>query len=293
MRYSRLSAIILLTVLLSCERNADMADAYGNFEAIEVIVSAETQGRITEFNPGEGETLALGEVVTVIDTMQLFLKRKQLQSVIAALPAKIRTLDAQVHASHVQLENLQREKERIDRLYEGGAATSKQQDDISGQIALINAQILAVESQKASIYAERNTLNVQVEQVNDQILKCSVQSPMNGIMLIKYKEAGEIAVPGQPLFKIANLDNLILRAYVSGNQLSRVNVGKPVTVSYDVPGGTEETTGQVSWISSRAEFTPKIIQTREERVSLVYALKVSVPNDGTLKIGMPGEVTFP
>ncbi|MCK4745972.1 MAG: HlyD family efflux transporter periplasmic adaptor subunit, partial [Bacteroidales bacterium] len=198
----------------------------------------------------------------------------------------------QVRASHVQLDNMEREKERIDRLYEGGAATSKQQDDMSGQIALLEAQMLAVESQKASVYAERNTLDVQVEQVDDQILKSSVRSPMDGIMLTKYKEEGEIAAPGQPLFKMANLDELMLRAYVSGNQLSEVTTGKTVTVRFDMPGGTGETPGVISWISPRAEFTPKIIQTKEERVSLVYAIKVSVSNDGSLKIGMPGEVIF-
>ena len=191
-----------------------------------------------------------------------------------------------------QLRNLQREKQRIDKLVEGGAATSKQQDDLEGQIELLKAQITATESQKASVYAERNTLHVQVQQVEDQIKRSSVRNPVDGIILTKYKEEGEIAAPGQALYKVANMDELILRAYISGNQLSEIVIGEIVKIRFDVPDGVDETTGKVSWVSERAEFTPKIIQTKEERVNLVYAIKVVVPNDGRLKIGMPGELIF-
>jgi HlyD family secretion protein len=278
--------------LISCNNIEDQADAYGNFEAIEVMVSAEVQGLITAFKPLEGAALKKGQVVVAIDTTQLHLKKLQLQSGIAALGTRINTLDAQLKASLVQLENLEREGHRIDKLLEGGAATSKQQDDIRGQIQLMKAQTAASESQKASVYAERKTMEIQIRQLEDQVWRSAVKSPMDGIMLTKYKEEGEIAAPGQPLFKMANLDELILRAYISGNQLSAVTLGAPVRVRFDVQGGTEETSGVVDWISSQAEFTPKIIQTKEERVNLVYAIKVSVPNDGRLKIGMPGEVVF-
>jgi len=174
----------------------------------------------------------------------------------------------------------------------GGAATPKQQDDINGQIALLEAQVAATESQKASVYAERNTLDVQIQLVEDQISKCAVRSPMDGIILTKYKEEGEITSPGQPLYKMANMNELILRAYVTGNQLSRIRVGETVKVRFDISDGVGLASGVVSWISPQAEFTPKIIQTREERVSLVYAIKVVVSNEGGLKIGMPGEVVF-
>lgn len=277
---------------LSCNNNENQADAYGNFEAIEVMVSAEASGRILDFTPMEGEALLKDHVIVVVDSTQLHLKKKQLQSGMASLRSKVNTLEAQVRASGVQLDNLTREKKRIDKLYEGGAATSKQQDDIQGQIALLEAQIAALESQKASLHAERNTLDVQIQMVEDQIWKCAVRNPIDGIMLTKYKEEGEMVAPGQALYKIANLDELILRAYISGDQLSELATDEEVTVRFDVPDGMEELTGVVRWISPRAEFTPKVIQTKEERVNLVYAIKVAVANDGSLKIGMPGEVLF-
>ena len=292
MKYTRYLLPAIFISFLGCNNNEGQADAYGNFEAIEVIVSAEAQGRIMAFAPREGEVLQQGSVIVIVDSTQLHLKKQQLQSGSVSLRSKISTLDAQVKASGVQLENMKREKRRIDKLLAGGAATSKQQDDINGQIALLEAQIVAAESQKASVFAERNTLNIQIQQVEDQIWKCAVRSPMNGIILAKYKEEGEIVAPGQSLCKMANMDHLILRAYVSGKQLSEIETGQSVKVRFDVPGGMEETTGVVNWISSQAEFTPKIIQTKEERVNLVYALKVEVPNDGKLKIGMPGELLF-
>jgi HlyD family secretion protein len=282
----------LFIFLMACNNNEEQVDAYGNFEAIEVMVSAETQGVIDQFGPREGDRLKEGQVVAVIDSTQLCLNKMQLQSGMASLRARIHTLDTQVRASLVQLENLEREKERIDRLLEGGAATTKQQDDIRGQIDLLKAQIDATDSQKALVHAEKETLGIQIRQVEDQIMKCTVRNPLEGILLTKYKEQGEMAAPGQPLYKTANLDELILRAYISGNQLSSVKTGAQVRVRFDGPGGTEELAGAVSWVSPQAEFTPKIIQTREERISLVYAIKVIVPNDGRLKIGMPGEVIF-
>ncbi|MEN8157561.1 MAG: efflux RND transporter periplasmic adaptor subunit [Bacteroidota bacterium] len=282
----------ILTLFLSCSGNEEGAGAYGNFEANEVIVSAEAQGRIVTFEPVEGTRLKEGEVVVVIDTTQLTLKKEQLESGKTSLGARIRTLDAEVHANRVQLKNLEREEQRIDRLVEGGAATSKQKDDIVGQIALMEAKIAAVESQDASVHAERRTLEIQISQVEDQIRRSSVRNPVDGVILAKYREKGEMAMPGQPLYKTASMDTLILRAYISGEQLSAVKTGQVVQIMYDVPGGMKECSGVVSWISPRAEFTPKIIQTREERVNLVYAIKVQVPNEGSLKIGMPGEVHF-
>ena len=282
----------LLLSIAACSNQEEVSDAYGNFEAIEVMVSSETQGRIVDFEPEEGAGIEENQVAVLIDTTQLYLKKIQLESGFSSLGTRIQTLDAQVRASQVQMSNLDREKKRIQKLVVGGAASTKPQDDIEGQIALLEAQILATESQKSSVYAERKTLEVQIRQVEDQIAKCSVRNPVSGLILTKYKEEGEIAAPGQPLYKVANLDELILRAYVSGNQLSSLKIGKEVRVLFDGQDGMRESSGIVSWISSRAEFTPKIIQTREERVNLVYAQKVKVKNDGSLKIGMPGEVIF-
>ena len=282
----------LLLPVVACNQQVDSADAYGNFEAIEVMVSAESNGRIISFPAREGAAFLKNQVTVIIDTTQLYLQKVRLESGFVSLGSRINTLEAQVRVSSVQLDNLEREKERIDKLVKGGAATSKQQDDIIGQVMLLEAQIAATESQEASVYAERKTLEVQIRQVEDQIVKCAVRNPIEGILLTKFREQGEMAVPGQPLYKTADMEELILRAYLSGNQLSSVKIGGTVRVRFDKEQGMEETTGVVSWISPRAEFTPKIIQTREERVNLVYAIKVVVPNDGSLKIGMPGEVLF-
>jgi HlyD family secretion protein len=175
---------------------------------------------------------------------------------------------------------------------DGGAATSKQLDDMRGQVSLLEAQMAASESQKQAVYAERKTLEVQIRQVEDQLGKCFIRNPIEGTLLTKYREAGEMAAPGQPLYKMARMEELILRAYLSGKQLSSVKLGDQVKVLVDMEDGMAELSGLISWISPSAEFTPKIIQTREERVNLVYAFKVVVPNDGSLKIGMPGEVVF-
>jgi HlyD family secretion protein len=292
MNNSRYLILLLLLPFMGCKQQVDSADAYGNFEAIEVMVSAESIGRIISFLPQEGTSLQKDLVAVSIDTTQLFLQKLRLESGFSSLGSRITTLDAQLRASRVQMDNLVREKKRIEKLVEGGAATTKQFDDITGQVALLEAQIAATESQKSSVYAERKTLEAQINQVEDQILKCSIKNPIDGILLSKYKEQGEMVTPGQPLFKMADMNELILRAYISGNQLSSVSTGGSVTVRFDAEEGMEETTGVVSWISPRAEFTPKIIQTQEERVNLVYAIKVVVSNDGRLKIGMPGEVVF-
>jgi HlyD family secretion protein len=290
--YHRYLFIALLVWAAGCNPGEDRPDAYGNFETIEVLVSAETQGRILSFEPMEGDPLQPGEVVARLDTTSLYLQKKQLVAGKASLGSKIHTLEAEVHVNLVQLDNLEKEKQRIDRLLEGGAATPKQQDDMADRIELLKARIEAIRTQKGSILAEGNTLDVQIEQVEEQIRKCAVRNPGEGVLLTKYKEQGEIAAQGQPLYKMAHMDRLVLRAYVTGDQLSLIETGKQVTVRYDVPGGLAEIPGEITWISPQAEFTPRVIQTREERVNLVYAIKVLVSNDGSLKIGMPGEVIF-
>jgi HlyD family secretion protein len=282
----------LLLILGACRQQEKLADAYGNFEALEVLVSAESSGRILDFHPREGDLLRKDEVSLRIDTTQLYLKKLGLESGFASLNSRIHTLDAQLWASRVQLDNLLREQHRIEKLLDGGAATAKQLDDIKGQVSLLEAQIAASESQKQTVFAERKTLEVQIRQVEDQLEKCLVRNPIEGTLLTKYRETGEMAAPGQPLYKMAQLEELILRAYVSGKQLASLKLGDQVRVLVDMEDDMGEYSGRISWISPSAEFTPKIIQTREERVNLVYAIKVMVPNDGSLKIGMPGEVVF-
>jgi len=233
MNYANFIIPVLLLTLMGCKQQGDSADAYGNFEAIEVIVSAESSGRIISFLPVEGAALQTDQVAVNIDTTQLYLQKLSLESGFASLGSRIHTLDAQLRSSEVQMDNLIREKKRVDKLVEGGAATSKQQDDINGQVSLLEAQMAATASQKDAVFAERKTLTAQIGQVEDQINKCAVRNPIDGILLTKYKEQGEMAAPGQPLFKMADMDELILRAYVSGGQLSSIKTGGTVKVSFD------------------------------------------------------------
>lgn len=288
----RITIILTLTALLlsSCSNDENSSDAYGNFEAVDIMVAAESPGKLLSFTLEEGQKINSDEVVGVIDTMQLYLKKQQLFAGIKTVQTKNRTLNAQVDSYKVQVENLERELKRIQNLLKDGAATSKQKDDIEGQLKLIKTQIIAVESQKSTIAAESNSLKIQIAQVNDQISRATIKNPVPGVVLQKYKEMGEIVAPGMNLYKIADMNELILRVYISGDQLSSVKIGEDVTVRIDGPDDIEELSGNVTWISSQAEFTPKIIQTKEERVNLVYAVKVIVENDGRLKIGMPGEI---
>ncbi len=279
-------------LLAGCGNNEQASDAYGNFEAVAVLVSAEGQGKLLSFNIEEGEQLAEGKTVAVTDTMQFHLQKEQVRTSLNTVRTKYGTISAQASSYKVQLENLDRELNRTENLLTDGAATSKQRDDILGNIALVESQLAALQAQKATIAAEERSLLVQVKQIENQLQKSITINPVAGLVLEKYKMSGEFVVPGQALYKIADTHQLTLRAYISGDQLSSVKVGDEVIVRYDGPGGIAVTSGTVSWIASQAEFTPKIIQTREERVNLVYAMKVIVENDGSLKIGMPGEVKF-
>lgn len=284
-------SIIGLLLLSGCNPDKNGSDAYGSFESDPVIVSSAMQGEIISLFVEEGQVLEEGITVGVIDTMQLHLKRQQLKAAISTLETKFTTLNSQMKTQQVQIRNVAREAERVKRLFEDGAATEKQLDDVTGSLELMETQLKALESQKATLNAEKQSLEVQVAQVHDQLEKASIRNPLKGTVLQRYKQQGEIVGPGQSIYKIAGLDKLILRAYISGNQLSSIALGQEVTVLIDQEEGLLELPGKVKWIASEAEFTPKIIQTREERVNLVYAVKIEVENeDGILKIGMPGEV---
>jgi len=282
----------LIIILGACSNNKAKSDAFGNFETDEVIISSENSGKImlTAFN--EGEKVNIGDVMAITDTANLTLQRSQLLAQKESVLAQKAGLFASIAVSDQQITNVQKDQVRIKKMLAEGAATPKQMDDIEGQIALTGKQKKAYAAQISAIEKSAEAVDAQIAVLNDRIGTSVVKAPISGIILEKYAETGELAAPGKSLYKLANMDTLILRVYVSGPQLTQVKVGGKVKVMIDGIDGIKEITGIVAWISSEAEFTPKIIQTREERVKLVYAAKVRVPNDGTLKLGMPGEIKF-
>lgn len=279
--------------LHGCDTNGEKSDAYGNFEATEITVSAQAAGEIMQFDLEEGNTVSAGKVIGWIDTTDLNLKKQQLKAQQQAVRSRIPNLKAQIEIHRQQRRNAVRDLERIKAMFDEGAATQKQLDDLSGQIEVIEKQIEAVKSQEIAVQGEIDAIRKQIAQVEENISKAVIVNPVKGTVLTKYINEHEIAAPGKPLYKIADLDKLKLKVYLSGDQLPDVKIGQEVTVLVDKnKSETRQLSGKVSWISESAEFTPKIIQTREERVNLVYAMKVLIENDGSLKIGMPGEVRF-
>jgi HlyD family secretion protein len=289
--------IIALATFTACEEELKTADAYGNFEAKEVIVSSEMGGKLLELNVEEGQELKAGALVAVVDTTQLILKQKQLRASIQTISGKTQNAQPQVDVFKKQKDVLLREKRRVEALVQGNAATQKQLDDLNGQLEILDKQIAAIQAQTATlnkgIMGEIQPLYVQIDQLTDQIHRAITYNPINGIVLIKMAETAEMTAPGKPLYKIADTKNMILRAYISGEQLPNIKIGQMVKVAIDETATTNRTLdGKITWVSEKAEFTPKIIQTKEERVNLVYAIKIAVENDGSLKIGMPAEVSF-
>jgi len=292
---TNLTVISLLVLFAACKSKDDAADAYGNFESTEIIVSAEASGRLLSFDVEEGAVLQANALVGGIDSVQLNLKKAQLGANIKAVLSKRPEITPQLEVIRQQIATQQREKQRIQNLLKANAATPKQLDDINAAIALLEKQYASTSStlntQISGLNSESQPLELQVEQVKEQLAQSRVINPIQGTVLTKYVEKGEVVTFGKPLYKIADLSTMYLRAYISGNQLGQVKTGQQVTVQTDLPNGElKSLPGTISWISGDAEFTPKTIQTREERVQLVYALKVRVQNDGSLKIGMPGEV---
>ncbi|HEX5580485.1 MAG TPA: HlyD family efflux transporter periplasmic adaptor subunit [Gemmatimonadaceae bacterium] len=269
-------------------------DAYGTFEATEVVVSAETGGQVRSFAPVEGARLERGAVVAVVDTTDLALERRQLVAQRAAVGARRAELTEQLRVLAVQRDVARRAYERTRRLYDARAATAQQLDQAEGDYRVLGAQMDALRAQQRSVGLEVTANEARVEQIGERLTKSTVTNPRAGTVLATYTRAGEVVQPGQPLYRIADLDTLELRAYVTGAQLARVRLGNRVQVNVD-RGARDLLTlpGTVTWISPSAEFTPTPIQTRDERVDLVYAVKIRVPNpDGALKIGMPGDVTL-
>ncbi|NOY48664.1 MAG: HlyD family efflux transporter periplasmic adaptor subunit [Chlorobi bacterium] len=281
---------IIATTLLSCGNSKERADGYGNFEATEITVSAESNGKLMRFTITEGQDLAKETFIGYIDTIPLSLKREQLLASKEIITSKSKGVLSQINVLNAQLKTANINKNRIEKLIKDNAGTQKQLDDIIGSIDVINQQIRSIESQNAPVVNELKSIDIQIKQVDDQIQKCKIINPINGTVLVKYAEPNEITAFGKPLYKIADLNTMQLRVYISETQLSEINIGKAVTIKIDTENDMKSYTGTVSWIASEAEFTPKIIQTKEERVALVYAVKVDVKNDGRLKIGMPAEM---
>lgn len=283
----------LAVLFFSCNNNDEKSDAYGNFEADPVIVSSESSGKILQLNIEKGGKVDAGFVALITDTVQWNLKLKQIEAQKAAIVAKRQAIQSQVVVFEEQIKNLRTNEKRIARMVKDQAATQKQLDDITGQINVIEKQIESTKTQFTSVNRELDVLETQKETTEDLLRRCTIKSPVNGTILETYIEQGELATPGKPLFKMANLEELILKVYVSGAQLPHIKIGQQVDVLIDKTATENQTLrGKVTWISPEAEFTPKIIQTKEERVKLVYAVKVAVKNDGTLKIGMPGEISW-
>lgn len=287
------SLIALSALLFSCKGNSEKSDAYGNFEATEIIISAETTGRILRFDVEEGQELKAGQQVGLVDTTDLYLKTAQLQAQKKAVATRTPGVSALIEVQLQQKANLEVEKTRIDKMFKYKAATQKQMDDIKGALDLIDRQIASIKTQQSGISEEKEVVQKQIAVTREALDKCYVINPTNGTVLVKYAETGELATPGKSLYKLADLSKMELRVYVSGDQLPGIKIGQKVQVLFDKDSKTNQVIdGVVNWISQKAEFTPKIIQTKEERVNLVYAIKILVPNDGRIKISMPGEVNF-
>ena len=282
---------MLFLALFSCNRNGDKADAYGNFESQEIIISAETSGKILEFNIEKGTELTAGSIVGIIDTVPLLLEKNVLIAQKQAIHSKSNNIVAEIKVLEEQKNTILIEKERIEKLLSDGAATSKQLDDVIGQINIIEQSIKSIQSKNSNVFSEINVIDRQIERINDRISRCYIKSPIDGTVLEKYAESGELIGLGKSLYTIANLNQMKLNAYIDGSQLSSFGIGELVSVYIDDENlDLIKYTGKIIWVSDNAEFTPKIIQTKKERVNLVYAIEVLVENDGRLKIGMPGEI---
>lgn len=310
MKHIKLTAVVFTILLFNACKNGDNGhDATGTFEADEVVVSSELAGKLLSFNVQEGMQLPKDSIVGVVDAKNIALQQEQVEASIKALSEKtadvnpqIRLLKNQEAVQQSQLDNLLHEKARVENLLKADAATGKQLDDINAQIDVIKKQIAVTQQQIAvqqsnistqnrGILSEKDPLQKRVAQLQDQAQRANIVNPLTGTVLTKYAEEGEITAAGKALYKIADVSYLNLRAYVTGIQLPQIKLGQEATVLIDNgEKGYKEYKGQITWIADKAEFTPKTIQTKEERANLVYAIKVKVKNDGYLKIGMYGEV---
>lgn len=300
-----------LLFLMACNNKNGKFDATGTFEVDEVIVSSELAGKITSFSVEEGQTIPKDSIVAVVDAANISLQKEQVEANIQALSEKtadvspqVRLLENQLAVQQSQLNNLLHEQARIQNLLKQDAATGKQLDDITAQVDVaqknlavtqqqINVQRSNVATQNRGIMSEGKPLEKRIAQLDDQLRRATILNPVNGTVITKYAEQGEVTAAGKALYKIADLSTMTLRAYITGTQISEVKLGQVVKVLVDDGADKyKELSGTITWIADKAEFTPKTIQTKEERANLVYAIKVKVKNDGYLKIGMYGELKF-
>ena len=287
----------LLLLLASCGNKEKAYDATGVFEATETTVFAEQSGALMTFDVNEGDVIAQGQEVGLIDTTQIWLKIQQTRATKTVYQSQKPDMEKQIAATRQQLAKARQDQQRYKELVADGAAPSKMLDDATNQVAVLqkqlDAQISSLNTQLSTLNSQLTTVDVQVDQLRNQLQKCHVSAPISGTVLEKYVERGEFVTTGKPLFKIADTDHMFIRAYVTSAQLKDIKVGQKAKVFADYGDGQKkEYDGIVSWISSRSEFTPKTILTDDERADLVYALKVAIKNDGYVKIGMYGEVKF-
>lgn len=291
------SLLVLALAMTACGKGNKVYDASGVFESTEVTISAEGNGKIMSLDLQEGDRLEAGAVVGCIDTVQLYLSKIQLEASRRAVGSGRLNISRQIAALESQIAKQRQELDRFTKLEQAGASNRKQVEDIQAQLDILERQLAAqkesLQNTNSNVSGQADALEAQVMQLEDKIRKCVITSPVSGTILAKYSEAGELAVQGRALFKVADLDNIRLRAYITADQLTGLKLGQSVKVFADQgTSGRKEYAGTLVWISDKAEFTPKTIQTRDERANLVYAVKIAVKNDGLIKLGMYGEVKF-
>lgn len=296
--YKPVIALFCILILLSsCKSKKNKSDAYGVFEATEITVSSENNGKLIKFDVEEGKKYTKGDIVGCIDSSQLYLQIMQLESSIKAALAKQPDIPSQIQVLQDKLNTLEKEQGRISNLVEANAASTKDLDDVNAEINITKSQILATKStlsiQSQAILEEVEAMRFQKMQLESHMSKCKIKVPITGTVIKKYINESELAFEGKPLFKMADLTNMFIKVYVAEDMLSTLKLGQKSIIRIDAPDGEEKTfTGKISWISPKAEFTPKMIQTKKERVNLVYAVRIAFKNDGSAKIGMPGDVIF-
>lgn len=291
------SLLVLALAMTACGKGNKVYDASGVFESTEVTVSAEGNGKIMSLDLQEGDRLEAGAVVGCIDTVQLYLSKIQLEASRRAVGSGRLNISRQIAALESQIAKQRQELDRFTKLEQAGASNRKQVEDIQAQIDILERQLAAqkesLQNTNSNVSGQADALEAQMAQLEDRIRKCVITSPVSGTVLAKYSEAGELAVQGRALFKVADLESIRLRAYITADQLTNVKLGQAVKVYADQgTSGRKEYAGTLVWISDKAEFTPKTIQTRDKRANLVYAVKIAVKNDGLIKLGMYGEVKF-
>lgn len=317
--------LLFLLLVIACKNNTQKFDASGTFEATEIIVSAESMGKILSLDIKEGDNLTKGKIIGAIDPLSIELQKEQITASMTALTQKsndaapqisvfqeqIAVQRNQIAVQKQQLIVLQKEQKRLENLVKADAATPKQLDDVNGQVDVLKKQIEASESsikvferqisaqtavvgiQNRGILSEKGPLEKRMKQLDDQLARTKITNPIDGVILAKYAESGEITTMGKAIYKIADMSEMTLRAYITGDQLGQIKINQKVKIMID--DGKDkyrELAGTLFWVSDKAEFTPKTVQTKDERANLVYAVKIKVKNDGTLKIGMYGEVLF-